>query len=100
MERGRYNATQEDLNDANASKVGPEWIAENGYNLIKRSYVVVVDCFAIGDYNINGEIAQAASINAIIYKLNVDEDDINDILSKIWINENDTQRTIDKKNKA
>lgn len=97
LERGRYNATKEDLADATASKVGAEWVAEKGYELISKSYVVVVDCYAIGNYDISGQVIPCASLSAIIYKMDITEDQIDNIFSKAWISDSDSPKQIKKK---
>lgn len=103
LERGRLNATDQDLRNAMATKIGKEMIAESGYGLIDRSYIIVFDAYALGNYTIktgNSTINRfGVSIYAVIYAMDMSEGTLNQIFEKGWIYPDDDSATKEKKNK-
>lgn len=102
--RGRYNATDQDVLNAQATKRGWAEIEDDGYKLINRSYVIVFDAYAIGDYDIKLKgkttTSKGVSVFAIIYEFDLKENVLNKIFEDCWIYESDDQSTIAKKNEA
>lgn len=68
--RGRYNATDQDLINSRATKVGEQLLKDSGYDLIKNSYVLVLDYTGIErGTNDKGEEQWKATANLHVYKL-------------------------------
>lgn len=101
LERGRLNATDQDLKNAMATKVGKEMIAESGYGLIDRSYIIIFDAYALGDYSISTRNSTdqciGVSVYALIYAMNMSEGTLNQIFEKCWIYDDDDDATIENK---
>lgn len=101
LERGRLNATDQDLKNAMATKVGKEMIAESGYGLIDRSYIIIFDAYAIGNYSIStGKSTNqrlGVSVFAVVYEMDMPEGTLDQIFEKGWIYDNDDDETIKKK---
>lgn len=101
LERGRLNATDQDLSNAMATKVGKEMIAESGYGLIDRSYVIIFDAYALGNYSIitgkSTDQSLGVSVYAVVYAMNMSEGTLDQIFEKGWIYDDDDASTIEKK---
>lgn len=95
LERGRRNATDQDVKNALATKIGREMIAESGYGLIDRSYIIVLDAFAVGTYSGKGQLSgsKGVSVTAIVYAIDMQENTLDRLFSKGWIY-NDDDATI------
>ena len=101
LERGRLNATDQDLKNAMATKVGREMIAESGYGLIDRSYIIVFDAYALGNYSIStGKSTNqrlGVSVFAVIYAMDMSEGMLDQIFEKGWVYDDDDATTASKK---
>lgn len=68
--RGRYNATDQEVLNSRATKVGEQKLKDDGYDLIKNSYVLVLDYSGIErGTNDKGEEQWKATANLHVYKL-------------------------------
>jgi len=102
LERGRYNATDQDVKNAMATEIGKGNVAEMGYGLISRSYVIILDVYAAGDYSIEykdgkKENHSGCSASAVIYALDISDNIVDGIFEKGWIYDGDDTKTINKK---
>ena len=97
LERGRLNATDQDIRNAMATEIGKEMIAEQGYSLISRSYVVVLDAYAIGNYTRHGANVRKVSMFADIYVIDLQEGMLDDIFENGWVYEGDDEASARKK---
>ena len=102
LKRGMYNATDQDIMNAQATKLGLAAIADEGYKLINRSYVVVLDVYAVGDCEVNfmGEttMKKGISVFAVVYSMNLKESTLNKIFEECWIYDDDDENTVAEKN--
>ena len=101
LERGRLNATDQDLRNAMATKIGKEMIAESGYGLIDRTYIIVFDAYAIGNYSISTKKSTdqhlGVSVFAVVYAMDMSKGILDQIFEKGWIYDDDDAATKEKK---
>ena len=84
-QRGAYNATDQDVLNANATHLGLEVIANSGYKLIESAYILFVDCAKVEKKNYEKWYRVNTTTKGLIYKLDISESDINELLQKTWI---------------
>ena len=100
LEQGMYNASDEDVRNAAATKIGKAMLSESGYDLLKHSYVIVLDCYAAGTLNTETSSKYGVSSLAKIFKVNIRERDLNNLFENCWIYEEDNEAVRDRKRKA
>jgi len=104
QQRGLYNATDADVAAANASKLGIAKLKDAGEELLKNTYILVVDVNDLIDmeesYNRQQKNSKTtinrtqngfkATVNTYVYKVNFN-DTINNIFwNELWANATDT----------
>lgn len=100
IHRGNYNADDQDLMNAKAAKVGPEALGDTGSELVKGSYVTVLDYSGISSTkNSKGEVTWSVTTNAYVYQLDYTKE-TEEKVNAAWIYEDDTQEAIAEKNAA
>lgn len=90
--RGMYSVDDQDVLNATVSKLGKEELFEKGYDLVKGSYVMVLDYFNPR----KEEDTYYVSLNASVYQVSYDET-ISEAVWNSWIYEDDSVE--DKKKK-
>ena len=89
--RGRYNVTDQDYFNAQVAKTGIAALKDEGYDLIKNSYVLFLDYSNIKkEVNDNGTVSWSSQANIYVYQLNYTDDVYNNIMNT-WIYEDDTE---------
>lgn len=116
-ERGMYNATDDEVREASASKIGLASLKDAGESLINRSYVLVMDFYDIETmrqvYNkqdVRKKIRAEAmnknyqpvrrvktgwvgNVRGYLYKINFNDSLINIFYNDLWIYEDDDEET-------
>lgn len=99
--RGQYNANDQDYLNSRISKIGTAALKDAGYNLIGKSYLLVLDYSNIGtSKNSNNEIEWEAQANIYVYKLDYNEQIDNIVMNEAWIYDDDTEDDILRKKEA
>lgn len=99
--RGQYNANDQDYLNSRISKIGTAALKDAGYNLIGKSYLLVLDYSNIGtSKNSNNEIEWEAQANIYVYKLDYNEQIDNIVMNEAWIYDDDTEEDILRKKEA
>lgn len=93
--RGFYNAIDQDILNAKSTSMGLELVAESGYELLKSCYILVVDCR--GGFVLKNSVS--AYTKGLVYKLDISEDELADLLTKTWIYPEDSPSVRDQKKK-
>lgn len=88
-QRGRYNATDQDLISAQATKIGEEGLSDQGFKLINNSYVLCIDYANVSVTTIDGRTSYSARPEAHLYKVTYDEV-LQAQLFDTWIYQDDT----------
>ncbi len=95
--RGRFNANDQDVMNAQSVKIGSSLLSDDGYSLINSSYVLAMDCSQIRDTIvttskfINFEMVEveepaiAAVVTLCAYKVDFSEDVQNKFYERCWI---------------
>lgn len=120
-ERGLYNATDDEVIRASASKIGMANLKDAGESLIQRSYVLVLDFNDIQSmrqvYNKRDAAKRAAAevlnknyepvrrvkngwvgnVNGYLFKLNFNDSVINEFYTNLWIYEDDSEEVKEEK---
>lgn len=100
IHRGNYNADDQDVINAQATKVGPEALGDNGSALIGGSYVMVLDYSGIASKkNDDGEVTWSVTTNAHVYQIDYSQDTEAEVYAA-WIYEDDAPETIAEKKAA
>lgn len=95
-QRGRFNASDEDVMTAQTAKIGENALMDAGYALIKNSYVIVLDCCQIEDKvittidedgNERKEAAKVVHILAYLYRINFPDEMQYQFYESCWIDE-------------
>ncbi len=96
--RGRYNVTDQDYFNAQVAKVGLSALSDGGYDLVKNSYVLVLD-YSDVERNVDdkGNVSWNSQANVYVYKLGYTEDVYNTVMNA-WIYEDDTDDVKQQKN--
>lgn len=95
-ERGLYNATDQDVLNSQASKIGLDLLAESGYQLIPNSYIMVLDV----PWNNEECVYDDVALEGFVFKLDIDQDGVRDFLERTWIYPDDTEEVKAEKRKA
>ncbi len=96
LERGRYSATDADYLVNSATKRGETALMDKGYNLIKQSYIIVLDFKEIQTLEEanaskdNKSVGYMSKVNAYLFKIKYDENVEKTIWEECWIYEDDT----------
>lgn len=94
LQRGMYSVDDQEILNAQVSKVGASALGEKGYDLVKGSYVFVLDY-----YNMRKENdTYHADVNGVIYQLDYSEELLEQVY-EAWIYEDDTPEVRANKNK-
>lgn len=93
--RGQYNANDQDYLNSRISKIGTAALKDAGYNLIGKSYLLVLDFSNIGtSKNSNNETVWETQSNIYVYKLDYNEHINNIVMNETWIYEDDSMGDI------
>lgn len=93
--RGQYNANDQDYLNSRISKIGTAALRDAGYNLIGKSYLLVLDYSNIQtSKNSNNETVWEAQANIYVYKLDYNEEVNNIVMNEAWIYDDDTEEAI------
>ena len=90
-QRGVYNATDQDVLNANATAIGPEMLAESGYKLIQSAYVLFFDCKTLYSKYYESFYSVHATTKGLIYKLDISQEDIYELFKSTWIYQEDSE---------
>lgn len=87
--RSEYNATEQEIINAQAAKVST--IAEKGADMIPNSYIAVFDVKSLTDGGAEASADSRYSVSAVayIYQIQFSADNINDIYMNMWIYDKD-----------
>ena len=100
LERGHYNATDQDLMNASASKVGVESLGDTGWQLIGNSYVLVLDYNNFKkEKNSFGKESWNVTTTATVYQLQYNKKS-QDLIFDQWIDESDSEEVKAQKREA
>ncbi|MBE9487548.1 MAG: hypothetical protein IMY73_00020 [Bacteroidetes bacterium] len=95
--RAVYNANDADYDNSIASKRGTAMIEDMGFDLVKSSYIFVIDNPRI-EYSRKNK---SYDINSVLYVFRVEyTQEIEASIFETWINESDTPKVRDHKNKC
>lgn len=99
--RGSYDAKDQDVINARASRVGIDALGDLGHALVKGSYVIVTDFYNI-DYSTDrlGNIHYSLNAKAFAYRIGLGEDGLTDFYEQCWIYDDDDEATRAAKNRA
>ena len=99
--RGNYDAKDQDVINARASRVGTDALGDLGHALVRGSYIVVSDFYNI-DHSTDrlGNIHYSLNARAFAYRIGLGEDGLADFYERCWIYDDDDQATRTAKNKA
>ena len=99
--RGNYDAKDQDVINARASRVGTEALGDMGHALVSGSYIVVTDLYNIhSKTDKNGKVTWYASSKALAYRLGITPELLDDFYEKCWIYDDDNQSVRDAKIRA
>lgn len=91
--RGRYNANDQDWMNSQATKVGEQLLKDSGYDLIKNSYVLVLDYSGIErGTDDKGKEQWKATANLHVYKLGYTRQTEETVFDS-WIYDDDDEQT-------
>lgn len=93
LKRGMYSVRDQEILNSQVAKVGISALGEKGYDLVKGSYVFVLDY-----YNLKkDDDTYSVDVNAVIYRIDYSEE-LLDQVYQAWIYEEDTHEERAKKN--
>ena len=96
--RGNYDAKDQDVINARASRVGVDALGDLGHKLVSNSYIVLFDYFKIDRYtDRNGKTTWSTNAKAYAYRIGMSPERLNDFYEQCWIYEEDDQATRDSK---
>ena len=99
--RGNYDAKDQDVINARASRVGTDALGDLGHALVKGSYIVVTDFYNPQRHtDSKGYTRYSVSSQAFAYRIGLGDDGLNDFYEQCWIYEDDSQATRDEKVRA
>ena len=99
--RGNYDAKDQDVINARASRVGEDALGDMGYALLKGCYIILTDFYNIDSRtDKEGKVTWSTNARAYAYRLGVDDAAINDFFEQCWIYEDDDTATRDAKLRA
>ena len=92
--RGNYDAKDQDVINARASRVGTEALGDLGHGLVSGSYIVLTDFSKISrDVDTRGNVTWSTNAQAFVYQIGMDRDALNDFYEQCWIYDEDDQAT-------
>ena len=99
--RGNYDAKDQDVINARASRVGVDALGDLGHALVKGSYIVLTDFYNI-DHSTDrlGNIHYSLNSRAYAYRIGLGEDGLTDFYEQCWIYDDDDAATRAAKNRA
>ncbi|MBO7643464.1 MAG: hypothetical protein J6S62_00670 [Bacteroidales bacterium] len=99
--RGNYDAKDQDVINARASRVGTDALGDLGHALVKGSYVVLTDIYGI-DRSVDrqGNVHYAIRSQAYAYKIGLGENGLSDFYEQCWIYDDDDDATRAAKRRA
>ena len=99
--RGNYDAKDQDVINARASRVGTEALGDLGHALVKGSYVILTDVYGIErNYDKQGKVTYSIRSQAFAYKIGLGDEGLTDFYEQCWIYDDDDQATRNAKNRA
>ena len=99
--RGNYDAKDQDVINARASRVGTDALGDLGHGLVSGSYVVLPDFYKIErNTDSKGNVSYSANAQAFAYKIGMDRNGLDNFYEQCWIYEDDDQPTRESKLKA
>ena len=99
--RGNYDAKDQDVINARASRVGADALGDLGHGLVSGSYVVLADFYKIErNTDSKGNVSYSANAHAYAYKIGMDKAGLNDFYEQCWIYDDDDQATREAKLRA
>lgn len=99
-QRGRYNVTDQDYFNAQVAKIGLAALSDGGFELVKNSYLLLVDYSDIErtvDEKDNKKVSWSSKANVHVFKLDYTQE-IYDNVMNAWIYDDDTEETKEQKN--
>ena len=88
--RGNYDAKDQDVINARASRVGTDALGDMGHALVSGSYIVVTDFYNIySKTDREGKVTWYASSKAFAFRIDMSSDKLNDFYEKCWIYDDD-----------
>lgn len=98
-DRAQYNATDQDILISQASKRGEAMIKDFGVQLVDNSYVLNIDLSNLEKFDKDGVFGYSATMGFYLYKLNFDDQKINEFY-KHWTYNDDDATTLAQKKAA
>ena len=99
--RGNYDAKDQDVINARASRVGTDALGDLGHALVKGSYIVVTDFYGISrKTDRQGNVIYSLSAKAFAYQIGLGEEGLTDFYEQCWIYDEDDAATREAKNRA
>ena len=99
--RGNYDAKDQDVINARASRVGVEALGDLGHALVKGSYIVAMDFYNVQrSYDKRGNVYYSVDAKAYAYRIGMGDDDLNNFYEQCWIYDDDNEATREAKNRA
>ena len=88
--RGNYDAKDQDIINARASRVGTEALGDLGHGLVAGSYIMVVDFYDIrSERDKKGNVTWYADAQAFAYRIGITPAELDDFYEHCWIYEDD-----------
>ncbi len=99
--RGNYDAKDQDVINARASRVGVEALGDMGHRLVGSSYLIAIDFYGVkSEKDKKGNVTWSTSAVAYAYKIGMSMDSLNDFYEKCWIYEDDSPAVREAKRRA
>ena len=99
--RGNYDAKDQDVINARASRVGEDALGDLGHALVKGSYIVLTDFYNFkSKTDKQGKVTYSTNARGVAYKIDLDDNSLYDFYEKCWIYDDDDQATRDAKIRA
>lgn len=96
LERGHYNATEDDILRMEGTKQGREALGDIGFQLIANNYVLVIDYWSIKRTSDKKKVSWSVAADAYLYRINY-SDEISEQIFDCWIDEDDTPESAQEK---
>ena len=99
--RGNYDAKDQDVINARASRVGTDALGDLGHALVNSSYIMLTDVYNIDSHtDKQGQIHYTIHAQGSVYKIGLGENGLNDFYEQCWIYDDDTPEVRNQKNRA
>lgn len=90
--RGSYDAKDQDVINARASRIGTEALGDTGQKLLANSYVIVADPYRIERAtDKKGKVYYAASVIGYAFRMDITAELLDEFYAKCWIYEDDDE---------